>query len=87
LEHYEKRNLEIHSADYREYSHGDSNDSRSDELYVEAHPVPPKGKSDANNIGVCVNSSPLTPSRKSDVDNIGVCVRSSYHYARWWGNI
>ena len=29
--------MEIHSADYREYSDSDSYDARGDELYVSSH--------------------------------------------------
>ena len=39
IAHYEKGNLEIHSADYREHSHSDSNDTRGDKLYVR-RPLP-----------------------------------------------
>ena len=36
--------MEIHSADAGEHSHGDSNDSRSDELYINRPtPLPPQG--------------------------------------------
>ena len=40
IAHYEKRNLEIHSADYRINSHGDSDNAGCDELYVR-RPLPP----------------------------------------------